>query len=52
LKEYKKWSPYGVSLIMALMGRIFEESYKKPQRCGREARRFLRKKRMKDIAIA
>jgi hypothetical protein len=25
-----KWSPYGVSLSMALIGRHFEEVYKKP----------------------
>jgi hypothetical protein len=35
---------------MALMGRCFEEVYKKPQRCGHEAQSCLRKKRMKDIA--
>jgi hypothetical protein len=50
LKKYPKWSPYGVDLSMALMGRHFEEVYKKFQRCVHEARRSLRKKRMNDIA--
>jgi hypothetical protein len=37
LKKSPKWSPYGVALSMALMGRHFEEVYKKPQRCGHES---------------
>jgi hypothetical protein len=52
LKKSPKWSPYGIALSMALMGRHFEEVYKKPQRCGHEAQSCLRKKRMKDIANA
>jgi hypothetical protein len=50
LKKSPKWSPYGIALSMALTGRCFEEVYKNPQRCGHEAQRCLRKKRMKDIA--
>jgi hypothetical protein len=40
-----KWSPYGVALSMALMGRHFEEDHKKPRSC-------LKKKSMKDISNA
>jgi hypothetical protein len=29
LKKSPKWSPYGISLSMALIGRFFEEVYKK-----------------------
>jgi hypothetical protein len=31
LKKSPKWSPYGIILSMALMGRYFEEVYKKPR---------------------
>jgi hypothetical protein len=37
---------------MALTEIRFEDSYKKPQRCGYATRGCLRKNRMKDIAIA
>jgi hypothetical protein len=30
LEKSPKWSPYGIALSMALMGRCFEEVYKKP----------------------
>jgi hypothetical protein len=30
LEKYPKWFPYGIDLSMALMGRCFEEVYKKP----------------------
>jgi hypothetical protein len=30
-EEVSKWSLYGVALSMALMGRNFEEVYKKPR---------------------
>jgi hypothetical protein len=50
LKKSQKWSLYGVALSMALTERRFEEVYKKPQRCGHEVQRGLKKKRMKDIA--
>jgi hypothetical protein len=32
--EVPNWSPYVVALGMSLIGRLFEEVYKKPQRCG------------------
>jgi hypothetical protein len=50
LKKSPKWSPYGISLSMALTGRCFEEVYKKISRCDIEDRRCLGEKRMKDIA--
>jgi hypothetical protein len=31
LKKSPKWSPYGIALRMALMGRCFEEVYKNPR---------------------
>jgi hypothetical protein len=37
---------------MALMGRCFEEVYKKPIECGHEAQSCLRKKRMMDFTNA
>jgi hypothetical protein len=48
LEKSPKWSPYGIALSMALMGRHFEEVYKKPKRCGHEAQSCLRNKDMKD----
>jgi hypothetical protein len=45
-----KWSPYGVALSMALMGRCFEEAH--PRGVVKKPRSCLKKKSMKDIANA
>jgi len=34
LEKSPKWSPYGIDLSMALMGRHFEEVYKRPWKYG------------------
>jgi hypothetical protein len=52
LEKSPKWSPYGITLSMALNGRCFEEVYKRPQRYGHEARRFFRKNDIKDSVNA
>jgi hypothetical protein len=34
MKKPPKWSLYGIALSMSLMGRHFEEVYKKPWKYG------------------